>query len=88
MNPPSFTRRRLVQLAALTGCGFSLSAHSEAPEVLATSLVRVRPARWNDRECIAVELTDAEQQRIVAGGGANGPTYAIVHPRFENGIIE
>ncbi len=88
MNPPSVIRRRLLQVAALAGCGFSLPVRSAAPEVLATSLVRVRTTRWNDRECIAVELTDAEQQRIVAGGGANGPTYAIVNPRFRNGVIE
>jgi hypothetical protein len=83
-------RRRLIQLAALGAGGLALGgAHaSAAPEVLATNLVVARNVRWSGKDCLAVELTDAEQARIVAGGGANGPTYAIVSPRFEDGVIE
>jgi hypothetical protein len=86
VNIPSLKRRRLLQFALLSG--FSTLARASVPAILATNLVRAKPTQWNGRDCLAVELTDEEQARIVAGGGANGPTYVVTHPDFENGVIE
>jgi hypothetical protein len=88
MTPRSLKRRRLLQLAALGGLGFGRIARADVPGVLSTNRVVARATRWNARECLALELTDDEQARIVAGGGANGPTYALTLPEFRDGAVE
>jgi len=60
----------------------------DVPGVLATSLVRTASTVWNDRACLAVELTDEIQARVVATRGGNGPSYAIVARDFVDGVIE
>ena len=60
----------------------------DVPSVLTTSLVRTASTVWNDRACLAVELTDEVQARVVATRGGNGPSYAIVARDFVDGVIE
>jgi len=88
MNIHGLKRRHLLQLAVLGSLPFGGSARAAAPQVLSTNLVRARATTWNGRDCLAVELTDEEQARIVAGNGANGPTYVVTYPEFEDGVIE
>lgn len=88
MKSHDLKRRRLLQLAAFGGLGLSAAARAAAPGILGTNLVRAHVTRWHERDCLAVELTDEEQARIVAGGGANGPTYVVSRPDFVDGVIE
>jgi hypothetical protein len=81
---------------AAVGCSLGLALQNalraqtsdEVPRVLATSLVRAAATVWNDRACLAVELTDEVQARVVATRGGNGPSYAIVARDFVDGVIE
>src|SRR5262245_40655729 len=63
---------------------------SAIPAAIALNLVAAKSAHWNDRECLAVELTNDEQrQRLLQGiGGGNRPSFAIVHPDFTDGVLE
>ena len=61
----------------------------EVPRPLATNLVTANPAHWDGHDCLAVELTDAEQAlRLTTQGGGNRPSIAIVAPAFADGVIE
>ena len=64
-------------------------AGGAVPEPLATHLVVATPSRWQGRECLAVELTDAEQSlRLGTQGGGNRPSFAIVANDFTDGVLE
>lgn len=59
------------------------------PRPTAANLVTATPARWNGHDCLAVELTDAEQAlRLGTQGGGNRPSIAVVAPAFADGVIE
>ena len=99
MTMPNQTRRDAICLLGMAAVGGSLAlalpkalraqTSAEVPKVLATSLVRTAPTVWNDRACLAVELKDEVQARIVATrSGGNGPSYAIVARDFVDGVIE
>jgi hypothetical protein len=65
-------------------------AHADVPQPAATNLVTAMPTRWNGHDCLAVELTDAEQAlRLDMGqGGGNRPSMAVVAGAFADGVIE
>ena len=74
---------------ALAAPGVLLAQASvDVPNVLARNLVLAAPTIWNDRSCLAVELTDEVQAHVVATRGGNGPSYAIVDRDFVDGVIE
>jgi hypothetical protein len=66
------------------------AANADVPQPSAANLVTAAPAHWNGHDCLAVELTDAEQAlRLAAGqGGGNRPSIAVVAPAFADGVIE
>ena len=75
----------------LAGAIMPMRAAAEAgvPQPIVSSLVNAAPARWNGRDCLAVELTDEEQRRRLAKPrAANRPTYAVVFPSLGAGAIE
>ena len=50
------------------------AAHADVPRPIAANLVTAAPAHWNGHDCLAVELTDAEQAlRLAAGQGGGYP---------------
>jgi hypothetical protein len=82
-------RRTLV--AGLAGLPFASALHAEAdvPQPLALNLVTTAPRQWDGRDCLAVDLTDAEQRlRLETTGGGNRPSFAIVHRDFTDGVLE
>ena len=61
----------------------------EVPRPLGMNLVTATAARWDGHDCLAVELTDAEQAlRLGTQGGGNRPSMALVAPAFADGILE
>lgn len=101
--PPSPIRRRLLrQTFAFTATGAAAgtlggcaappapaAAPVATPSGYRANLVDVRPARFRDRDALAVELTDAAQKALLAPGAAgNGPSFAMPADRFANGAIE
>ena len=61
----------------------------EVPRPLGANLVTAVPARWDGHDCLAVELTDAEQAlRLGTQGGGNRPSMALVAPAFTDGVLE
>lgn len=65
------------------------AAAAGVPRPIVDNLVNAAPARWNGRDCLAVELTDEEQRRRVAKPrAADRPTYAVVFPSLGAGAIE
>ena len=83
--------QRRTLIGALGALPFTLhAAHADLPRPLAANLVSAAPVRWNGHDCLAVELTDAEQAlRLAAGqGGGNRPSIAVVAPAFADGVIE
>ena len=84
MNRRAFSFR----LAALAA---SSAAHAESgvPRPSALNLVTASNREWNGRNCLAVDLTDAEQRlRLQTAGGGNRPSFAIVHRDFTDGALE
>ena len=82
--------RRLGAIA-VAGAVAPVGAAAEAgvPQPIVDNLVNVARGRWNGRDCLAVELTDEEQQgRLANTRTSNGPSYAIVHRSFDAGVIE
>ena len=64
-------------------------SEAAVPQPTAINLVTATPAQWNGHDCLAVELTDAEQAlRLNTQGGGNRPSIAIVAPAFADGVIE
>jgi hypothetical protein len=65
------------------------SARAAVPQPTAANLVTATPTQWDGHDCLAVELTDAEQAlRLTTQGGGNRPSIAIVAPAFADGVIE
>jgi Domain of Unknown Function (DUF1080) len=59
------------------------------PQPFATNLVIATPGQWQGRDCLAVELSEAEQRgRLDRTRAANAPSYAIVARDFTDGTIE
>jgi hypothetical protein len=84
MNRRAFT----CGFAALAASADVLAA-SDVPRPLGLNLVTASHREWNGRDCLAVELTDAEQQlRLQTTGGGNRPSFAIVHRDFTDGTLE
>jgi hypothetical protein len=87
-------RRRLIQGSTATVVGtVAMSAGSRAetsvPQPIATNLVTASRRLWNGRDCLALELTDDEQAgRLNKTRSGNGPSFAIVHRNFADGVIE
>jgi hypothetical protein len=64
-------------------------AEADVPQSFFTNLVKTARGHWNGRDCLAIELTDEEQQgRLAKTRTSNGPSYAIVHRSFSAGVIE
>ena len=64
-------------------------AEAAVPQPLATNLVTASRRQWNGRDCLALELTDDEQQgRLNRCAAATEPSFAIVHRDFTDGVIE
>ena len=65
------------------------AARADTPRPTAANLVTATPTIWNGHDCLAVELTDAEQAlRLNSQGGGNRPSIAVVAPAFADGVIE
>ena len=64
-------------------------AEAAVPQPIATNLVTALHRLWNGRDCLALELTAEEQEgRLNKTRSGNGPSFAIVHRDFTDGIIE
>jgi hypothetical protein len=87
-------RRGLIQGSTATVLGsVAMPAGSRAeaavPQPIATNLVTASHRPWNGRDCLALELTAEEQEgRLNKTRSGNGPSFAIVHRDFTDGIIE
>ena len=87
-------RRGLIQGSIATVLGsVAIPAGSRAeaavPQPIATNLVTTSHRPWNGRDCLALELTAEEQEgRLNKTRSGNGPSFAIVHRDFTDGIIE
>ena len=82
-------RRTLIQGAAAMALPLPAHAGAVVPQPVATNLVVATPGRWQGRDCLAIELTDAEQKlRLSTQGGGNRPSFAIVARDFTDGAIE
>jgi hypothetical protein len=86
-------RRTLIGATLIGGMGaipLALrSARADTPQPIAANLVTATPTNWNGHDCLAVELTDAEQAlRLGTQGGGNRPSIAVVAPAFADGVIE
>jgi hypothetical protein len=87
--------RRRTLIGALGAIPLALRAarardsEAAAPQLLAANLVTATSTTWNGHDCLAVELTDAEQAlRLGTQGGGNRPSIAVVAPAFADGVIE
>jgi len=64
-------------------------AEAAVPQPIATNLVTASHRHWNGRDCLALELTTEEQEgRLNKTRSGNGPSFAIVHRDFTDGVIE
>ena len=87
-------RRGLIQGSAATVVGSVVMpagsrAEAAIPQPIATNLVTASRRQWNGRDCLALELTDDEQAgRLNKTRSGNGPSFAIVHRDFTDGVIE
>jgi len=78
-------------MAGLTGLTLvpAVRAEADLPQPLALNLVTAIARQWKGRDCLAVDLTGAEQKlRLETTGGGNRPSFAIVHPDFTDGVLE
>jgi len=87
-------RRGLIQGSTATVLGSVVMpagsrAEAAVPQPIATNLVTASHRHWNSRDCLALELTAEEQEgRLNKTRSGNGPSFAIVHRDFTDGIIE
>jgi len=87
-------RRGLIQGSTATVLGsVAMPAGSRAeaavPQPIAANLVTTSHRPWNGRDCLALELTAEEQEgRLNKTRSGNGPSFAIVHRDFTDGVIE
>jgi hypothetical protein len=59
------------------------------PQPIAANLVTTSRRSWNGRDCLALELTYEEQKgRLDKTRSGNGPSFAIAHRDFTDGVIE
>ena len=83
--------RRRALIGGLAALAAPVPAPAEAglPRLLDANLVSVQPRHWNGRDCLAVELTDDEQQgRLRGTRSPNAPSFAIVARDFADGVLE
>ncbi|MFO1414287.1 MAG: hypothetical protein U1F10_10350 [Burkholderiales bacterium] len=78
----------LVVVLAAASTTLRAQSVSDVPAVAATYGVSATTGLWQGRRALAVELTDEEQARVLAGGGGNGATYALIDADFTDGVIE
>jgi hypothetical protein len=82
-------RRTLMHGLAATALPFPAFAGAAVPQPIDSHLVVATPGHWQGRDCLAVELTDAEQKlRLNTQGGGNRPSFAIVARDFTDGAVE
>ena len=87
-------RRGLIQGSTATVLGSAVMpagsrAEAAVPQPIAANLVTTSHRPWNGRDCLALELTAEEQEgRLNKTRSGNGPSFAIVHRDFTDGIIE
>jgi Domain of Unknown Function (DUF1080) len=82
-------RRTLMHGLAAAALPLPASAGAAVPQPIDIHLVVATQVRWQDRDCLAIELTDAEQRlRLTTQGGGNRPSFAIVARDFTDGTIE
>jgi hypothetical protein len=82
-------RRTLMQGAAAAAMPLPVHAGTVVPQPFATNLVVAAPGRWQGRDCLVVELSEAEQKgRLDRTRAANAPSYALVARDFIDGVIE
>jgi hypothetical protein len=87
-------RRGLIQGSTATVLGSVVMpagsrAEAAVPQPIATNLVTASHRHWNGRDCLALELSTKEQEgRLNKTRSGNGPSFAIVHRDFTDGIIE
>jgi hypothetical protein len=74
-------------LSARATAGAAQPATQELPAVTLLQGVRTAAEDWQGHRALAVELTEAEQARVLARGG-NGPNYAVLDTDFTDGVIE
>lgn len=90
----AFARRSLIHASVAAALGAVVlpagsRAEAAVPQPIATSLVTASRRHWNGRDCLALELTDEEQQgRLDKTRSGNGPSFAIVQRDFTDGVIE
>lgn len=82
--------QRRTLIGGLAAAPFLLGdAHAAVPSPIAANLVTAAPATWDGHDCLAVELTDAEQAlRLDTQGGGNRPSMALVASSFTDGVLE
>ncbi|MBY0318924.1 MAG: DUF1080 domain-containing protein [Reyranella sp.] len=82
--------QRRTLIGGLAAAPFLLGdAQAAVPRPIAANLVTAAPATWDGHDCLAVELTDAEQAlRLDTQGGGNRPSMALVAPSFTDGVLE
>jgi hypothetical protein len=83
--------KRRIFLSGSIGLAAGLPAHGEpaVPRPRAVNLVTTSRREWQGLDCLAVELTDDEQQlRLCQAGGGNRASIAIVHDEFTDGALE
>src|SRR5262245_33321718 len=83
--------KRRIFLGGSIGLAAGLPAHGEpaVPRPRAVNLVTTSRREWQGLDCLAVELTDDEQQfRLRQAGGGNRPSIAIIHDDFTDGTLE
>lgn len=82
-------RRTFLGASAFLAGGLPAYAVAGVPQPLAVNLVATSRRQWNGLDCLAIELTDAEQKlRLETTGGGNRPSIAIVEDDFTDGTIE
>ncbi len=82
-------RRTFLGASAFLTGGLPAYAAAGVPQPLAVNLVTTSRRQWNGHDCLAIELTDAEQKlRRETTGGGNRPSIAIVEEDFTDGTIE
>jgi len=82
-------RRTLIRGITSLAVAVPANAGAAVPNLIDVNLVSATRSRWNGRECLAVELTDDEQQgRLNGSRSPNAPTFAIVGRDFSDGAIE
>jgi hypothetical protein len=76
-------------VVAILGNPAGPRAEPAIPWPIAANLVVASRRHWNGRDCLALELTDEEQEgRLLKTRSGNGPSFAVVQSDFADGAIE